>query len=160
FFQAEDGIRDRNVTGGSDVCSSDLTDGVNNKGTVDPRTAGEAAAAFGIKIYTIGIGTRGQAPMPTEYGADGQLRYEMRPVEIDEQLLTEIASMTGGRYYRATDTQSLRHIFEEINRLEKTEVEQIVYRRFDEAYRLPLALGLVALALEIVVAGTFAVRIP
>src|SRR5213079_3364671 len=137
-----------------------LTDGVNNKGTVDPRTAGEAAATFGIKIYTIGIGTRGQAPMPTEYGADGQLRYEMRPVEIDEQLLTEIASMTGGRYYRATDTQSLRHIFEEINRLEKTEVEQVVYRRFDEAYRVPLALGLVALALEIVVAGTFAVRVP
>src|SRR2546429_5365468 len=100
------------------------------------------------------------SPMPTEYGADGQLRYEMRPVEIDEQLLTEIASMTGGRYYRATDTQSLRHVFEEINRLEKTEVEQVVYRRFDEAYRLPLALGLVALALEIVVAGTFAVRIP
>src|SRR5437762_336355 len=153
----------------SDVCSSDLgkskvlvllTDGVNNKGTVDPRTAGEAAAAFGIKIYTIGIGTRGQAPMPTEYGADGQLRYEMRPVEIDEQLLTEIASMTGGRYYRATDTQSLRHVFEEINRLEKTEVEQVVYRRFDEAYRLPLALGRVALRLQIVVAGTFAVRVP
>ncbi len=116
-----------------------LTDGVNNKGTVDPRTAGEAAATFGIKIYTIGIGTRGQAPMPTEYGADGQLRYEMRPVEIDEQLLTEIASMTGGRYYRATDTQSLRHIFEEINRLEKTEVEQVVSPREDRggASRLP-----------------------
>jgi len=137
-----------------------LTDGVNNKGTVDPRTAGQAAAAFGIRIYTIGVGTRGQAPMPTEYGADGQLRYEMRPVEIDEPLLTEIASMTGGRYYRATDTQSMRHIFEEINRLEKTPVEQVVYRRFDEAYRVPLALGLVALALEIVLAGTFAVRVP
>src|SRR5438876_1861710 len=137
-----------------------LTDGVNNRGTVDPRTAAQAAESFGIRIYTIGVGTRGQAPMPTEYGADGQLRYEMRPVEIDEQLLTEIASMTGGRYYRATDTQSLRHIFEEINRLEKTEVEQVVYRRFDEAYRVPLALGLVALALEIVVAGTFAVRVP
>src|SRR5207247_9403154 len=101
--------------------------------------------------------TRGQAPMPTEYGADGQLRYEMRPVEIDEQLLTEIASMTGGRCYRATDTQSLRHIFEEINRLEKPEGEQVVYRRFDEAYRLPLALGLVARALERSVAGTGAV---
>ena len=78
----------------------------------------------------------------------------------DEPLLTEIASMTGGRYYRATDTQSMRHIFEEINRLEKTPVEQVVYRRFDEAYRVPLALGLVALALEIVLAGTFAVRVP
>src|SRR6266850_6046555 len=137
-----------------------LTDGVNNKGTVDPRTAGQAAAMFGIRIYTIGVGTRGQAPMPTEYGADGQLRYEMRPVEIDEALMTEIASLTGGRYYRATDSQSLRHIFEEINRLEKAPVEQIVYRRFDEAYRVPLALGLVALALEIVLAGTFAVRVP
>jgi len=127
---------------------------------VDPRTAGQAAATLGIKIYVIGVGTRGQAPMPTEYGADGQLRYEMRPVEIDEPLMTEIASMTGGRYYRATDTESLRHVFEEINRLEKTTVEQVVYRRFDEAYRVPLAVGLVALALEIVLAGTFAVRVP
>jgi Ca-activated chloride channel homolog len=137
-----------------------LTDGVNNKGTVDPRTAGQAAAAFGIKIHVIGVGTRGQAPVPTEYGPDGKLRYEMRPVEIDEALMTEIASLTGGRYYRATDTESLRHVFEEINRLEKTTVEQVVYRRFDEAYRVPLALGLVALALEIVLAGTFAVRVP
>ncbi len=81
-------------------------------------------------------------------------------MEIDEALLTDIASMTGGRYFRATDTESLRHVFEEINRLEKTPVEQVVYRRFDEAFRVPLALGLVALALELVVAGTFAVRVP
>ena len=137
-----------------------LTDGVNNRGTVDPRTAGQAAATLGIRVYTIGVGTRGEAPVPTEYGPDGQLRYEKRPVEIDEALLTDIASMTGGRYFRATDTESLRHVFEEINRLEKTPVEQVVYRRFDEAFRVPLALGLVALALELVVAGTFAVRVP
>jgi Ca-activated chloride channel homolog len=136
-----------------------LTDGVNNRGTVDPRTAAQAAAAFGIKIYVIGVGKRGEAPVPTGQGADG-LRYEMMLVEIDEPLMTEIASMTGGRYFRATDSESLRHIFQEINRLEKSSVEQVVYRRFEEAYRVPLAVGLVALALEIVLAGTFAVRVP
>jgi len=136
-----------------------LTDGVNNRGTVDPRTAAQAAAAFGIKIYVIGVGKRGEAPVPTGQGAEG-LRYQMMPVEIDEPLMTEIASMTGGRYFRATDTESLRHVFQEINRLEKSTVEQVVYRRFDEAYRVPLAMGLVALALEIVLAGTFAVRVP
>jgi Ca-activated chloride channel family protein len=136
-----------------------LTDGVNNRGTVDPRTAAQAAAAFGIKIYVIGVGTRGEAPVPTGQGLDG-LRYQMMPVEIDEPLMTEIASMTGGRYFRATDSQSLRRVFDEINRLEKTTVEQVVYRRFDEAYRVPLALGLVALALEIVLSATFAVRVP
>ena len=136
-----------------------LTDGVNNRGTVDPRTAAQAAAALGIKIYVIGVGKRGEAPVPTGQGLEG-LRYQMMPVEIDEPLMTEIASMTGGRYFRATDAQSLRNVFAEINRLEKTPVEQVVYRRFDEAYRTPLALGLLALALEIVVAGTFAVRVP
>ena len=136
-----------------------LTDGVNNRGTIDPRTAAQAAAAFGIRIYVIGVGTRGEAPVPTGQGLDG-LRYQMMPVEIDEPLMTEIAAMTGGRYFRATDSESLRRIFEEINRLEKTNVEQVVYRRFDEAYRAPLALGLVALALEIVVSATFAVRVP
>src|SRR5690349_9986582 len=136
-----------------------LTDGVNNRGTVDPRPAAQAAAAFGIKIYVIGVGKRGEAPVPTGQGADG-LRYEMMLVEIDEPLMTEIASMTGGRYFRATDSESLRHIFPEVNRLEKSSVEQVGYRRFEEAYRVPLAVGLVALALEIVLAGTFAVRVP
>src|SRR6266516_3452163 len=92
-----------------------LTDGVNNRGTVDPRTAAQAAAALGIKIYVIGVGKRGEAPVPTGQGLDG-LRYEMMQVEIDEPLMTEIASMTGGRYFRATDAQSLRNIFAEINR--------------------------------------------
>jgi Ca-activated chloride channel homolog len=136
-----------------------LTDGVNNRGTVDPRTAAQAAAAFGIKIYVIGVGTRGEAAVPTGQGIDG-LRYQMMPVEIDEPLMTEIARMTGGRYFRATDTESLRHVFDEINRLEKSTVERVVFRRFDEAYRVPLALGLVALAFELVIAATFAVRVP
>lgn len=136
-----------------------LTDGVNNHGIVDPRTAAEAAAAFGIRIYTIGVGTRGEAPVPTGQGLEG-LRYETMPVEIDEPLMSAIATMTGGRYYRATDPASLRRVFAEINRLEKSSVEQVVYRQFDEAYRVPLALGLLALALEIVLSATLSVRVP
>lgn len=136
-----------------------LTDGVNNKGIVDPRTAAQAAAAFGIKIYTIGVGRQGEAPVPTGRGPLG-LRYETMPVEIDEQLLGEIAQTTGGRYFRATDAASLSNIFREIDRLEKTPVQHLVYHRYDEAYRLPLSIGLLALALELVLAGTFAVRVP
>jgi Ca-activated chloride channel family protein len=136
-----------------------LTDGVNNKGIVDPRTAAQAAAAFGIKIYTIGVGTRGEAPVPTGQGPLG-LRYETMPVEIDEALLGDIARMTGGRYFRATDAASLSNIFSEIDRLEKTPVQHLVYHRYEEAYRAPLAIGLLALALELVIAGTFAVRVP
>jgi Ca-activated chloride channel family protein len=136
-----------------------LTDGENNRGTVDPRTAAEAAATFGIRIYTIGVGTQGEAPVPTGQGPLG-LRYETMPVKIDEQLLGEVARSTGGRYFRATDAASLSNIFGEINRLEKTPVQHLIYRRYDEAYRWPLGLGLLALALELVVAGTFAVRVP
>lgn len=136
-----------------------LTDGVNNRGTVDPRTAAEAAAALGIRVYTIGVGTQGEAPVPTGQGLQG-LRYQTLPVEIDEALLTDVARMTGGRYYRATDRQSLRDIFSTIDRLEKSTVQHEVYRRIDESYRLPVGIGLLALALELVVAATFAVRVP
>lgn len=136
-----------------------LTDGENNAGTVDPRTAAQAAATFGIRIYTIGVGTEGEAPVPTGQGPLG-LRYQTMPVKIDEALLGEVARMTGGRYFRATDAQSLANIFGEINRLEKTPVQHLVYRRYEEAYRWPLGLGLLALALELVVSATFAVRVP
>jgi len=136
-----------------------LTDGENNAGTVDPRTAAQAAATFGIRIYTIGVGTIGEAPVPTGQGPLG-LRYQTMPVKIDEALLGEVARMTGGRYFRATDAQSLANIFGEINRLEKTPVQHLVYRRYEEAYRWPLGLGLLALALELVVSATFAVRVP
>jgi Ca-activated chloride channel homolog len=136
-----------------------LTDGVNNRGTVDPRTAARAAAAFGIRIYTIGVGTQGEAPVPTGQSGQG-LRYQMLPVEIDEPLLTEVATMTGGRYFRATDSESLRHIFSEINRLEKTTVQHVVYRRYDEALGWPLTLGLLALLAELLLSATVVVRVP
>lgn len=136
-----------------------LTDGENNRGTVDPRTAADAAAAFGIRVYTIGVGTEGEAPVPTGQGPQG-LRYQTMPVRIDEDLLREVAAKTGGRYFRATDAASLGQIFGEIDRLEKTLVERVVYQRRDEAYRIPVVVGLVLLALEIGVAGTVAVRVP
>ena len=136
-----------------------LTDGENNRGTVDPRTAGQAAGAFGIRIYTIGVGTQGEAPVPTGRGFLG-MRYQTMPVRIDKKLLGDIATQTGSRYFRATDSESLRRIFDEINRLEKSTVQRVIYRRFDEAYRLPLGLGLLALALEIVLSATFVVRVP
>ena len=136
-----------------------LTDGVNNRGLVDPRTAAQAAAAFGVRIYTIGVGTEGEAPVPTGQGLEG-MRYQTLPVELDERLLGDVATMTGGRYFRATDSQSLREIFSEIDRLEKTPVRQVVSRRFDESYRTPLAIGLLALAVEIALSATLAVRVP
>jgi Ca-activated chloride channel family protein len=134
-----------------------LTDGENNRGTVDPRTAAQAATALGLRIHD--VGTEGEAPVPTGRGMQG-LRYQTLPVEIDEPLLTEVAQSTGGRYFRATDRESLRGVFREIDRLEKTPVQQVVYRRFEEAHLWPVALGLLALAFEIVVAATFAVRVP
>ena len=137
-----------------------LTDGVNNRGQVDPRTAADAAAAFGIKIYTIGVGTEGQARLPIGRGADGQIRYEMMPVEIDENLLRDVAQTTGGRYFRATDSEALARIFEQIDELEKTPVEITQYTQFRESVQPWLLLGLGALALELVVSATGVVRVP
>jgi Ca-activated chloride channel family protein len=110
-------------------------------------------------IYTIGVGTQGEAPVPTGQSGQG-LRYQMLPGEIDEALLTEVATSTVGRYFRATDSESLRHIFAEINRLEKTTVQHVVYRRFDEALRWPVGLGLLALAIELLLSASFVVRVP
>src|SRR5262245_6521258 len=129
-----------------------LTDGVNNRGSIDPRTAAQAAAAFGVKIYTIGVGTEGMAPVPVGRGVFG-LRYENRPVEVDEALLTDVARRTGGRYFRARDAVALQRITEEIDRLERTPVRTRVYTRYSELYRWPLAIALIALALELSLAA-------
>lgn len=125
-----------------------LTDGVNNRGTIDPRTAAQAAAAFGVKIYAIGVGTEGMAPVPVGRGVFG-LRYENRPVEIDDALLTEIAEKSGGRYFRARDAAALDRITTEIDQLERTPVRTRVYTRYAELYRWPLTLAIAALLLEL-----------
>jgi Ca-activated chloride channel homolog len=129
-----------------------LTDGVNNRGSIDPRTAAQAASAFGVKVYTIGVGTEGMAPVPVGRGVFG-LRYENRPVEIDDALLTDIARRTGGRYFRARDAAALQRITEEIDRLERTPVRTRVYTRYSELYRWPLGIALVALAVELMLAA-------
>jgi Ca-activated chloride channel family protein len=121
---------------------------VNNRGSIDPRTAAQAALAFGIKIHAIGVGTEGMAPVPVGRGLFG-LRYENRPVEIDDALLTEIAKMTGGRYFRAHDAAALQRITEQIDALERVPVRTRTYVRYSELFRWPLALALVALLAEL-----------
>ncbi|MGD8727448.1 MAG: VWA domain-containing protein [Gemmatimonadales bacterium] len=137
-----------------------LTDGENTRGVLDPRTAAEAAAAFGIRIYTIGVGTEGEARMPIGRGVQGQLRYQTLPVRLDEPLLRDIAASTGGRYFRATDPEALNRIFRQIDQLEKTPVITTRYTQFDEAVQLPILVGLGALALELLLAATVIVRVP
>ncbi len=136
-----------------------LTDGENNKGLIDPRTAAATASAYGVKVYTIGVGTIGEAPIPTGRGAGG-FRYEMLPVRIDEPLLREIAQETGGRYFRATDSEALDRIFHQIDQLEKTPIQVTRYARYDEETRPLILLGLGALALELLVSATLVVRVP
>tara|TARA_R110002049_G_scaffold74710_1_gene192473 strand:+ start:2443 stop:3441 length:999 start_codon:yes stop_codon:yes gene_type:complete len=125
-----------------------LTDGVNNSGFIEPQTAADLAVEFGIKTYTIGLGTNGNAMSPIAYNADGSFRYGMREVEIDESLLKSIAETTGGQYFRATDNKKLEAIYEEINKLEKTEVEEFKYYKYEEKFRPWVYLAGVLLLLE------------
>jgi Ca-activated chloride channel family protein len=136
-----------------------LTDGENNKGLIDPRTAAATAEAFGIKVYTIGVGTIGEAPIPTGRGLGG-FRYELLPVRIDEPLLQEIAQKTGGRYFRAKDSEALSRIFRQIDALEKTPIQVTRYTRYDETTRPLILLGLAALGLELLLGTTLVVRVP
>lgn len=126
-----------------------LTDGENNRGAVDPRTAARAAAAFDIRIHSIGVGIDGLSPVPVGRGIGGGLRYEMRHVSIDEPLLQDIASFTGGRYFRARDPGALQRIYQEIDRLERVPVRTRSYVRFSERFRWPLAFALLALTVEL-----------
>jgi Ca-activated chloride channel homolog len=136
-----------------------LTDGENNRGTVDPRTAAAAAAALGIRVYTIGVGTEGEAPIPTGRGLSG-FRYEVLPVRIDEPLLRDIAGSTGGRYFRAKDSQALARIFQQIDGLEKTPIHVTRYVKYDEIAKPMLLIGLLFLALELLLDATLVVRTP
>lgn len=125
-----------------------LTDGVNNSGFIEPRTAADLAVEFGIKTYTIGLGTNGNALSPIAYNRDGSFRYGMRQVEIDEDLLKEIAEVTGGKYFRATDNESLEEIYDEINKLEKTEIEEFKYYKYEEKFRPLIFLAGIFILLE------------
>lgn len=127
-----------------------LTDGVNNQGSVDPKSAAEIAALYGIRLYTIGLGTRGMAPYPfrTPFGG---VQYQNVPVEIDEELMTEMAQSTdGGQYFRATNKKSLENIFSEIDKMEKTKIDVTQYNQTKDEYLIFLMIGLVSLALEII----------
>lgn len=135
-----------------------MTDGVNNTGMVDPQTALEIAKAYKVRVYTIGVGSEGQAlsPVQTPYG----LQKQMVPVQIDENLLKKIAKETGGNYYRATGNSKLESIYKEIDRLEKTKVEVNAYKHYAEQF-FPFALaGILALLLEIVLSNTIFRRLP
>ena len=116
-----------------------LTDGQNNAGEIDPVTAADLALTYDIKIYTIGAGTRGTAPYPVQDPIFGR-RYQNIPVNIDEEMLSSVAELTGGKYYRATDTEELKSVYAEIDQLEKSKVEELIYTDFEDLY--PLYLGL------------------
>jgi len=135
-----------------------LTDGINNAGEVDPRSAAEIAKAFGIRIYTIGVGTRGEAPYPvqTPFGT----RYQMVPVEIDETLLKEIAGITGGQYFRATNNRALAEIYEKIDQMEKTKIEITSYKNASEKYHSWLWGGLILLLVELGLSRTILRKLP
>ena len=120
-----------------------LTDGVNNAGFIDPQTASELAVEYGVKTYTIGLGTNGMALSPIAI-RNGVFQYGRTQVEIDEKLLKEIAEVTGGKYFRATNNRKLKEIYKEIDALEKTEVEEFKFYNYEEKFRplVFLALGL------------------
>jgi Ca-activated chloride channel family protein len=125
-----------------------VTDGVNNRGDIDPLSAAKAAAVYGIKIYGIGVGTEGVAPVPVGRDVFG-LKFENQPVKIDEALLRQIAALTGGRYFRARDGAALAQIYAQIDRLERAPVESKTQVSYTELYRIFLALGLAALIAEL-----------
>ena len=122
-----------------------LTDGVNNSGFIDPSTAADLAANFEIKTYTIGLGSNGNARAPVALNPNGSFRFGMTKVEIDEELLKNVANKTGGLYFRATDNKKLQDIYNEINKLEKTELEEIKFSESEEKYRTLIiaAIGLI-----------------
>lgn len=136
-----------------------LTDGVNNRGQISPIMAAEIARDMGIKVYTIGVGTKGQAPMPA-VDMFGNQTYVMADVEIDEQLLRSIAKTTGGEYFRAVDNEALKQIYARIDEMEKSEVQITHYTSYEELYFGWLLLGLLLLGVEFILERIVLNRIP
>jgi Ca-activated chloride channel family protein len=136
-----------------------MTDGQNNSGKLAPLTVAEAAQALGVKVYTIGVGMRGQAPMPVRdiFGRKG---YQMVPVDIDEDTLQKIADMTGGKYYRADNAERFEQIYSDIDKLEKSEAVVKKYTEFDELFKWPVLAGLALLLTEMLLKHTVMRRLP
>ncbi len=135
-----------------------LTDGSNNSGDISPATAAEIAHSFGIRVYTIGVGTNGSAPYPMPVG--GTVQYVNLPVEIDTQTLQDIARTTGGQFYRATNTSSLERIYNDIDKLEKTKLSTKQFSKRYEAYQLFALIGLLSLLAEVLLRFTVLKKIP
>ncbi len=135
-----------------------LTDGVNNRGEIDPISAAQIAQSYGIRVYTVGVGTMGEAPYPmqTPFG----IRYQMMPVEIDEKVLNQVAEMTDGKYFRATDNKKLRSIYQEIDKLEKTRVEVRSYRRYTELFYSFIIAALMLFVGDVVIKNTWLRKLP
>lgn len=135
-----------------------LTDGVNNRGEIDPITAARLAATFNIKVYTIGVGAQGMAPYPqrTPFG----IQRVMQPVDLDEKTLRGISSMTAGKYFRATDNRALRAIYKEIDDLERTKIEVTAYKRVSELFSVWVWAGAGLILLELVLSMTVFRKIP
>ena len=131
-----------------------LTDGVNNSGFIDPKIASELAVEYGIKVYTIGLGTNGMALSPIRVLPNGSFQYGRIQVEIDENLLKEIANVTGGKYFRATNNEKLEEIYSEINKLEKTEIEEFKFYNYEEKYRSLVLLAGILLLIELLLRYT------
>jgi Ca-activated chloride channel homolog len=136
-----------------------LTDGVNNAGNISPLLAAEAAKALKIKIYTIGVGTKGLSPYPIK-DFYGRTVYRNIPIEIDEESLKKTAEITGGKYYLASDSEKLRRIYDEINRLEKSNIEHLGYREYTELFPFFLIPGLILLSIEIFLSNTVFLKVP
>ncbi len=136
-----------------------LTDGRNNTGKISPLTASEAARALKIKVYTIGAGSKGLVPYPVK-DFFGNTVYQPIQIDIDEDTLIKIADMTGAKYFRATDTESLRKIYKEIDELEKTAIEEKGYLEYNELFNVFLILSLILLLLDIVLSNTILRKIP
>lgn len=137
-----------------------LTDGVNNAGYVKPLTAAEIAKEFGVKVYTIGVGQEGTAVSPISRRIDGSYVMGMARVEIDEELLKQISDMTGGKYFRATTARSLERIYDEIDRLEKTEIEVTSVKRYSEEFYRFVWVGICLILIELFLRYTILRSIP
>lgn len=135
-----------------------MTDGQNNAGSIDPLTAAEAAKALNIKVYTIGVGMRGMAPMPRYIG--GHKYYQQQPVDIDEDTLQKIAQMTTGKYYRADNAEKFASIYDEIDKLEKTEAEVKKYSHHRELFAYAIGPGMLVLLIELLLRHTLLRRLP